>query len=64
MNKHTANGVAVYTDVHKTYSNTQGVKHETVKHSVGEYVNDQATTNGEKSFRALVKCGYNGVYHH
>ena len=42
----------------------QGVKHETVKHSVGEYVNEQATTNGVESFWALMKRGYHGIYHH
>ncbi len=64
VHKHTADGATVYTDDHKAYSNMQGVKHETVKHSVGEYVNDQATTNGVESFWALMKRSYHGVYHH
>ncbi len=37
--------------------------HEVVKHSVGEYVRDQAHTNGLESFWAPMKRGYNGVYH-
>ena len=45
-------GATVYTEDHKAYSNMQGVKHETVKHSVGEYVNERATTNGVESFWA------------
>ena len=64
VHKRTADGVTVYTDDHKAYSNMQGVKHQTVKNSVGEYVNDQATTNGVESFWALMKRGYHGVYHH
>ena len=64
VHKHTTDGVTVYTDDHKAYSNMQGVKHEKVKHSVGEYVNDQATVNGAESFWALMKRGYHGIYHH
>ena len=64
VHKHTADGVTVYTDDHKAYSNMQGVKHETVKHSVGEYVNEKATTNGVESFWELMKRGYHGTYHH
>ena len=41
-----------------------GVKHETVRHSVGEYVNEPATVNGVESFWTLMKCGYHGMYHH
>lgn len=35
-----------------------------VKHSVKEYVNGQAHTNGIESFWALLKRGYHGTYHH
>ena len=38
--------------------------HETVKHSVSEYVNGMAHTNGIESFWALLKRGYHGTYHH
>ena len=34
-----------------------------MKHSVGEYVKQQAHTNGIESFWALLKRGYYGVYH-
>lgn len=64
VHKHTAENAIVYTDDHKAYFNMKGVKHETVKHRVGEYVNDQATINGVESFWALMKRGYHGVYHH
>ncbi len=53
----------VYTDEHSGY---QGIPnpHETVCHSVSEYVKDQAHTNGIESFWALLKRGYHGTYHH
>ena len=38
--------------------------HETVEHSVGEYVRDMAHTNGIESFWALLKRGYIGTFHH
>ena len=39
-------------------------EHETVKHSISEYVNGMAHTNGIESFWALLKRGYHGTYHH
>ena len=33
------------------------------KHSVGEYVNEQAHINGMESFWAMLKRGYYGMYH-
>ena len=38
--------------------------HETVKHSVKEFVHGQAHTNGVESFWAMLKRGYVGTYHH
>ena len=38
--------------------------HETVNHSVSEYVRDQAHTNGIESFWATLKRGYHGTFHH
>ena len=37
--------------------------HETVQHSVGEFVKNMAHTNGMESFWALLKRGYIGIYH-
>ena len=39
-------------------------KHETVKHSISEYVNGMAHTNGIESFWSMFKRGYHGTYHH
>ena len=57
-------GETVYTDDHRGYrSLKEAYEHGTVKHSVGEYVNEQAHTNGIESFWALLKRGYHGTYH-
>ena len=42
----------------------KGYDHESVCHSVGEYVRGQAHTNGIESFWALLKRGYYGTHHH
>ena len=57
-------GSTVYSDEHKGYEGLDlFFEHETVKHSVGEYVKDKAHTNGIESFWALMKRGYEGTYH-
>ena len=56
-----ADSAPVYTDEHAAYRGLPN--HEAVKHSVGEYVRDQAHTNGMESFWALLKRGYYGTYH-
>ena len=55
------NGAKVYTDDAKAYNGLEN--HETVKHSVSEYVNGQAHTNGVESFWAVLKRAYHGTYH-
>ena len=37
--------------------------HQSLRHSVGEYVREQAHTNGIESFWAMLKRGYYGTYH-
>ena len=37
--------------------------HESVKHSVGEYVRGQAHTNGVESFWSMLKRAHTGVFH-
>lgn len=56
-----ADGAAIYTDDAKAYDGLPN--HETVKHSVGEYVREQVHTNGIESFWAMFKRGHKGVYH-
>ena len=52
----------VYTDDHRSYIGLP-YDHESVNHSVGEYVREKAHTNGIESFWAMLKRGYNGTYH-
>ena len=57
----TADGAAVYTD---DFSGYKGLpNHETVNHSIGEYVRKQVHTQGIESFWAMVKRGQMGTYH-
>ena len=52
----------VYTDEAAAYTGMSRV-HKAVRHSVGEYVRGQASTNGIESFWAMLKRGYQGSYH-
>ncbi|WP_419164154.1 IS1595 family transposase [Candidatus Palauibacter sp.] len=62
---HAADGSTVYTDDHGGYDSLAALyEHETVRHSVREYVRGMAHTNGVESFWALLKRGYVGTYHH
>ena len=54
-------GTKVYTDEHSGYNWVEN--REVVKHSVGEYVKEQAHTNGIESFWSMLKRGYIGTYH-
>ncbi len=57
-------GAKVYTDDAKAYNALDPYyDHESVNHSVGEYVRDQAHTNGVESFWSMMKRGYIGIYH-
>ncbi len=58
----TETSAIVYTDEARAYIGLRR-HHEAVQHSVGEYVRDQAHTNGLESFWAMLKRGYQGVYH-
>lgn len=58
-----APGATVYTDDARAYAGMP-FHHETVKHSVSEYVNGMAHTNGAESFWSVLKRGYHGTYHH
>ena len=56
-------GAVIYTDELAVYRGMREFKHHAVKHSVGQYVQEQAHTNGVESFWALLKRGYYGTYH-
>ena len=60
---HAAPGAKVYTDEHRAYCGMP-FDHETVNHSVSEYVRDKAHTQGIESFWATLKRAYHGTYHH
>ena len=59
--EHVEPGSVIYTDDALTYHALPN--HETVKHSVGEYVRGQAHTNGVESFWAVLKRAYTGTFH-
>lgn len=57
-------GSNVFTDEHRGYKGLDdSFNHQSVKHSVGEYVNGMVHTNGIESFWAMLKRGYKGTYH-
>ncbi len=60
--KKVGRGVKIYTDDHKSYTGLP-YDHESVNHSVREYVKEQAYVNGVVSFWAMLKRGYNCTFH-
>ena len=57
-------GATLYTDEHEVYRQLgERYQHKIVRHSVKEFVNGMASTNGIESVWAVLKRGYNGVYH-
>ena len=59
---HTAPDATVYSDDASAYANLPRA-HETVRHSVSEYVRDQVHTNGVESFWSTLKRAHKGVFH-
>ena len=59
---HANTGAMVYTDDMTAY---KGMKnpHETVKHSVKQFVDGQAHTNGVESFWSMLKRAHKGTFH-
>ena len=57
----------LYTDQNPSYAHHveyhMDLDHFPVNHSIGEYVNGMAHTNGIESFWATLKRGYMGTYH-
>ena len=60
--ENTKAGSQVFTDDAISYSNLP-FPHETVKHSVREYVREMAHTNGVESFWATLKRAHKGTFH-
>ncbi|MDE2774048.1 MAG: IS1595 family transposase [Gemmatimonadota bacterium] len=58
---HAAKGAKVYTDEHGAYDGLSN--REKVKHSVAEYVREQAHTNGIESFWSMLKRAHKGTFH-
>ena len=58
----TEDDTIIYTDDARAYSGLPR-RHAPVKHSVGEYVREQAHTNGMESFWSMLKRGFTGTYH-
>ena len=56
-------GSTIYSDSHAGYVGLTGYPHFSVSHNVGEYVREQAHTNGIESFWAVLKRGYIGTHH-
>jgi hypothetical protein len=57
-------GSVLCTDDAKAYASLTKFRHLTVNHSVNQYVHGMASTNGIESVWALLKRGYQGIYHH
>ena len=60
--ENTKPGAKVYTDDASAYDGLPFV-HESVRHSVSEYVKDMAHTNGVESFWATLKRAHKGTFH-
>lgn len=60
--EHAAPTATVYTDEAAAYEGMVN-PHEAVKHSVAEYVRDQAHTNGMESFWSMLKRAHTGTFH-
>ena len=63
IEKNVEKGSQVYTDEAKAYKGLVDFDHESVAHSVGEYVREMAHTNGIEAFWSMLKRGYVGTYH-
>ena len=58
-----ATGSTLYTDDFPAYENIPNFKHESVKHSLYEYVRGDAHTQGIESFWSMLKRAHKGTFH-
>ncbi len=59
---HAATGATVYSDEARAYESLP-FDHETVKHSLSEYVKGDIHTNGIESLWAILKRAHKGTFH-
>ena len=62
VEENTEEDAKVYTDDAKAYKGVER-EHESVRHSVSEYVRGQAHTNGIESFWSMLKRAHAGTFH-
>ena len=62
VKEHTDKNTTVYTDDAKAYDGLP-FNHDSVKHSLSEYVRGDVHTNGIESHWSLFKRGFHGTYH-
>ena len=65
IDEHVQRGSTLYTDHARVYRGMgrRGYEHESVNHSAGEYVREQAHINGIESFWAMLKRAHKGTFH-
>ncbi|MDE0384837.1 MAG: IS1595 family transposase [Defluviicoccus sp.] len=63
VRRNTAPGAKLYTDEAAAYAGMPEFDHESVNHSAGEYVRQQASINGMESFWSVLKRAHKGIYH-
>ncbi len=56
-------GSVVNTDDFKSYRNLCNYEHQYVRHSIGEYVDEQIHINGMESFWSMLKRAHKGTFH-
>ena len=64
LSANVAKGSRIMTDQFSAYKSAKIENHETVNHSIGEYVRGEAHTNTAEGFFSLLKRGINGSFHH
>lgn len=64
INNNVAKNSVLSTDEARVYKPVKNYKKVMVNHSVSEYVNGMASTNGIESVWAVLKRGYHGTFHH
>ncbi len=63
VREHVEPGATLYTDEAKAYQGMPEFDHEAVNHSVSEFVDGMAHTNGIESFWSMFKRAHKGTFH-